>query len=437
MRNYLFIICLGLFTASCSNVVDGLNSNPNYFQEASTQVLLNHASLNVASICEANPARLACMFTDQMQGTDRQYTSYNSYNVISKDFNEIWDDFFQSGITQANIAKKQAIQEADLINEGIALILESYYFGEAAALFGSIPYSQVNDFENFPSPAFEPQMLILEEIQKTLDRGIELSGDVEVAFAIFETNATWGQVAQALKARYYLLVKNYEQAYESAKQSFNSDSDGLYIKHHTSNFSENLFWQFEEEVRGGYLSFNQSYLQRLLTSSDPLYKGNDKTDETARLNYYVASDGVKYNTSDSGLFGIEKKFPVISYEEIKLIEAESAYRMDLDDEAMNALNEVRSMWSSKYEQLYDLYELTDFNTEDGLLLEILLEKYVSVIGLPTFYDVNRTNNYISVPIKNSTTNLIPQRFLYPETEAFSNKNFPGYQDLFEPTEINK
>jgi hypothetical protein len=423
---------------SCTFFVDDLNTNPNYFQEADTQVLLNHASLNLASVCEANPARLACMFTDQMRGTDRQYTSYDKYNVISKDFNEIWDDIFQSGIAQALLAKQQAISEDDKIKEGIALILESYYFGEASALFGNIPFEQVNNAEDFPNPVFNDQEYIFNSIQQKLDDAIGLVNDIPVSLPVFETAGTWGQVANSLKARYYLLTKSYDKAIEAGVLAFNQPAEGLYIKHSAENFSENLFWQFEVEVRGGYLSFNNSFLQRILTAGTAEYKGNAKTDESIRLLHYVAADNVKYNTSPNGIFSIDAKFPVISYEEVQLILAESYFRTDDLDKAIEALNQVRTFWATKYNSQYDVYEESDFLDNDALLLEILVEKYVSVIGLPSFYDVNRTKNYIGVPIKNEPlTDKIPQRFLYPETEAFSNQNFPGYKNLFDPIPLNQ
>ena len=68
----------------------------------------------------------------------------------------------------------------------------------------------------------------------------------------------------------------------------------------------------------------------------------------------------------------------------------------------------------------------NLNKKDALRLEILLEKYCSVIGLPTYQDVLRTKNLIGVPIKSDDTEIIPQRFLYPLTESSSNSNFPTY-----------
>jgi starch-binding outer membrane protein, SusD/RagB family len=78
-------------------------------------------------------------------------------------------------------------------------------------------------------------------------------------------------------------------------------------------------------------------------------------------------------------------------------------------------------------------ESTPFN---AMIKEALLEKYCSVIGVPSFLDVNRTNNLINVPIKNANVTTIPQRFIYSSAEQASNSNFPGLVDQYVKTDIN-
>ena len=86
---------------------------------------------------------------------------------------------------------------------------------------------------------------------------------------------------------------------------------------------------------------------------------------------------------------------------------------------------------------YDDYVAADFADTDALHIEILKEKFCLVIGLPTFHDINRTNNMIGTTIKNENQTTIPQRFLYPSTEAASNDNAPEIVDFFQPTQINQ
>jgi hypothetical protein len=135
--------------------------------------------------------------------------------------------------------------------------------------------------------------------------------------------------------------------------------------------------------------------------------------------------------------------PVISFVEVQLIIAETATS---NSAKLTALNSVRSHNASKFSSTYDAYVEADFQTggivnkglssADAMKMEILLEKFCSVIGLPTYQDVLRTDNFINVPIKSSNTTMIPQRFIYPSSEEASNANFPGYVDQFEATPIH-
>lgn len=189
-------------------------------------------------------------------------------------------------------------------------------------------------------------------------------------------------------------------------------------------------------------------MSRLLDPTSEIYRGNTKTDESKRFSYYVAENGLSLNTTD-GFAAQKESFPVISFEEVQLIIAESSLLNASGDEAtaLAALNKVRANNAIKFNSQYDAYSMTDFETggilnknlneKDALRLEILLEKYCSVIGLPTYQDVLRTKNLIGVPIKSDDTEIIPQRFLYPLTESSSNSNFPGLIDQFVPTKINQ
>ncbi len=449
--NKLFLFLLGgiVMLSSCKGLVDDLNDDPNNFTDATAELLLNQAMLNIASVGEADPARIAAMFTDQMTGSDRQYTSYNAYNVTANNFDAIWEDVYQRGVTQAQLAKEKAVAEGNPIFQGMAQILEAYYFGEGAALFGDVPFSQVNDVDQFPDPQYEGQMTVFDGVQKLLDEGINNAGDFAAGNQIFNTGASWAEIGYALKARYYMVTKEYGAAKAAAENAgFTSDAKSVKIIHTTANFSENLFWQFEVEQRGGYLTWGNSYLWSMLNDTMTVYRGNTKTDEGARFAYYAS--GTDLNTSATGLFAVDSDFSIISYEEIQLILAEAALRVDNTDltTALDALNNVRNGWDAKLgTDVYQDYDLADFemggiaNTEDesqsgALIREVLEEKFISVIGPPTFYDVNRTKNMLNVPIKNTNAVTIPQRFLYPQTESASNANFPGLVDLYEPTEAN-
>ncbi|NJB37245.1 MULTISPECIES: SusD/RagB family nutrient-binding outer membrane lipoprotein [Flavobacteriaceae] len=442
---FLYIITVFLMLSSCESVVEDLNEDPNNFNDTSLSLILNHAILNVVSVAESDMARYATIFTDQFMGVDRQYGTLNGYSVTQSNFDEHWEDLYQRGITQAQIAKQKAIEANNTAAEGQALILEGYYFAEAALLFGDVPFSEVNNPE-IADPVYESQTTVLNGAINLIQEGISKASSISAANNVFSTNSSWGQIGNALLARYYLAQKEYGLANQAAKDAnFSSNSDDWSINHSPANFGENLFWQFEVEQRGDYLKVaapgeddnppNFSYMLELLDVNHPNYKGNSKTTEAARYSYYA--DGESINTTD-GFAAQTASFPVVSFEEMQLIIAETEILANSDNgAAIDALNLVRANNVTKYPgSQYDPYVESDFTDTEDLHIEILKEKFCSVIGVPTFHDTNRTQNLIGTTIKNSTQTTIPQRFLYPLTESSSNANAPEVIGLYVPTAVN-
>jgi len=445
MKKYLFILIAGAGLLSCEGPVEGLNDNPNQYTDSPISLLLNHTLLNVASIAEAEPARNATIFTDQFTGFDRQYGTLNLYSTNANTYEATWEDLYQRGITQAQIVKSKAQEGGNALVEGQALILEAYYFAEAALLFNDVPFSEVNNPE-FPDPQYEDQEAVIRAAITMLTEGSAKAGTASAANNVFATSSTWAQVASALKARYYLALGEYQNAHSAALDAnFSSKANDWSIKHSVANYGENLFWQFQVEQRADYLQIRGSYMSRLLKEGEDVYRGNAKTDETARYNYYVAADGVNLNTTN-GFAAQTAAFPVVSFEEVQLIRAEAAARLGVTEDAIAAINAVRASNATMFGSTYDAYVLADFQaggiadngqttTQMALVHETLFEKYCSVIGLPTYQDVLRTNNAIGVPIKNANETTIPQRFIYPASEEASNSSFPGFVEQMVKTDI--
>lgn len=464
-KNKIFAKAIGILLiatnlVSCENTVDGLNDDPNNATTVTTDLLLRQAMLNTASVAESDPARFAGMFTDQFRGGSRQYRTYNNYGVVSANFNNMWNYFTARGSMQAKLAAESAKKEGNKNKEVLATLFECYYFGEEALLWGDIPYTEANQ-EAFPDPKYDKQKDVLQAVITKLENLVPDLSTLTTSSNTYVVNSTlifgdvndanWGQIANSLIARYYLALKDYPKALAAAKKGIASANQSLEIQHSSANFAENLFYQFQAEQRTNYLRFNNSYFQQLLTAGSDNYRGNSKTNESTRLAYYTS--GVDLNTSPGGAFAKGASFPVISYYEILLIKAETEIRVNNDiGKAIEYLNEAREAWDTKLGvDAYQKYIESDFDSgaiantqnedkKDAVLREVLEEKYLSVIGLPTFYDVNRTNNFLGVPLKGSTDEgkiMIPQRFIYPSTESSSNSSFPGLTGLFVKTEVNK
>jgi hypothetical protein len=433
IRTYILLFALGFSLFSCSNYTDGINENPNRFTSAPGNLIIGQAELTVVKISASNSSRYGGIFTDQFTGSERQYETVNNYGVVAGDFNDAWGDLYTRGAAQARLANDAGVEDGDQLLVGVSQIMEALLMGEAASLWGDVPYSTAFDFTTNPDPSYDPQASVFTAVQSLLDKAINNVGGAAVANVygapIFvDNNALWSDVAHSLKARYYLVEKNYANALSEAKLGISSSSADLLSDHTDANGARNMYWQFVEVDRSGYLTVTDSNLHKLLDGRRARLLATPG--DSNRLAKYFTGD--ELNTSDDGFFGAESPFQIVSWIETKLIEAEAAQRTG--DDALTPFNDVRNYLESTYGGGFP----PSASSGDALLKEILEEKYISLPGsLQVFHDVRRTNNLIEVPIKGIGHATIPQRFYYPQVEINANESFPGLVDLFEPTPVNK
>ncbi len=478
---FIYIAFLtGLITlGSCKKLTDDLDVNPNQPTDAPADLVLNGAEVASILVYEGNLARIGGIFTNSFSGSDRQYVEYENYNSVAADYDDTWDNLYSGVIAQAKIGEEKATAVNNRLLMGIFQVLQAQAFGTAADLWGDVPFSEVGKPEEFPNPKFEPQAQVYAGVQTLLDNAIaNLSANVGQspgAKDIFfqGSAAQWVAVANTLKARYFLHTKNYAAAITAAQSGISDASDNMMAPHGNTYSSDfNLYYSFTVYDRPVYLTADGAYNPSLLTVGDPAYKGNAKTNETARLNYLYQEDiyvgGLELNSlsadfdgsspENTGFFGSDAAFPLVTFEENILTIAEASAKLNNPAAALSALNTFRAFMStggyinSGYVASglrYDPYLITDFlpvvgiankgnlSSNDALLKEILTERYVTFTGqIEQFTDVRRTKNFIGIPPKKGTQ--IPARFLYAQSEINTNPNTPAVVagDLFKETPIN-
>ena len=435
MKNlkFIFVFLITLAIASCESYTEDLNTDPNNFQNAPAELIIGQAQLGWMQLATSNSARYAGIFMNHFTGEDRQYISVNNYSTTAADYDDSWDDAYVDGIAQAQLSKRLAAEAGNVRLQGVALICEAALFGEMAALFGDVPFSEANDIANNPTPAYDNQADVLAGVQTLLDEAITKVGTATVATYFggnrLTSTATWAEIAWSLKARYYLIAKNYPIALTASRNGINTPAKSLRTVHTTVTNTENLYYQFMVDERDGYLGATDSHLLNLVTGVVPRVIATPG--ETQRAAFYFT--GTSPRTSAGGVFAETAPMNLISYEEVKLIEAEAANRTG-DAGDVTAFNQVRAYLATKYSGLFPA--TVSASGSPALLREILEEKYISLIGeLQPFHDVRRTNNLLNVPPK--TGSVIPQRFIYPQVEVDTNPNVPSpLPTLFDPTPIN-
>lgn len=428
---YMIVAALGMVSFGCESYVEGVNVNPNSFTDAPSGLIIGQAGLASVLLSESQPARFAGIFTDQFTGADRQFISYESYQVTAGDFDDTWGNIYTAGLAQTRLVQEKAAEDGNLGASGVAKIIEGWLAGEGAALFGDIPYSEAIQPNEFPNPKYDAQADVLNSVQAVLSSGIsDVQAGSAVSMEMYSGNYSWVEVAHTLKARYYLIAKDYTNAAAEAAQGISAPTKTLSAFHSSTIGQQNLYYQFGVLQRGGYLTVIRSTLRKMLQGEQARLLPTPG-DANRAAAYF---DGEELNYNAGGYFAIDADFPLISWEENQLILAEALARTGNEADAKTAFNALRAHLATTYGGEFPATDATGTT----LINQILEEKYCTLIGsFQVFHDLRRTKNVLGIPVKNSTASSIPQRFLYSQNEINTNTSFPGVVDIYTPTPVNQ
>jgi hypothetical protein len=473
------LLCLLSISFSCEKLVENLNTDPNNPTDASATLLLTAAQLGNISVQEGHLARVASMWSGYFTGSDRQYKDVDSYNITGSDFNNVWGFVYQGVVEQTKLIIEKSERTNNRLIQGIAKITRANSLGTAVACFGDIPYTEASNIDLYPNPAFESQSSVYASLQLLLDDAIAdlqsgAGSSPDAADIHFNGDGSkWLQTAYTLKSRFYLETKEYALAEEASSNGITSSDASLKVTHGNSlNVNENLMYAFIGRNRVGDINAATALAPTLLDPASPDYKGNAKTDETARFNYHYITvnpsgtvipvmPNVNSSPNSLGLFGQTASYPLVTFEENILTTAESKARLGKTGESLAALNTYRAYLnggggldptylSSAFSYKYEAYALDDFSTggvlhstglstNDALLKEILMERYITFNGqILGFNDLRRTRKEdVGVNLTPTTGNILPERMIYSEAEINSNTSAPNpIPGVFVVTPVN-
>jgi hypothetical protein len=467
MKNikYAALSLMLVFSVGCEKIVVGINDNPNEISSDSFEagvLLLKGIELANISVQAGHGTRIGGMWTGQTRGLILLYKSIAEYNISAEETNNIWQNAYQGVVKQARLLRQQTASGPKAKQySGITKVLEANTLGTLASLFGDIPYTEVAK-EEIADPKFDSQKFVFAQLQILLDEAIsDLTAAPNTAIAedlIYAgNNVKWIKAARTLKARLYVLTREYDKANQQALLGILTATDAmLYTPPAIGLGSTNLNYKMVIE-RGGYWGFTGSYLDNLLGK----VRNNAKTQENARLAYY-RFDGASA-TNNKGIAAINTPMVLVGFEENQLILAETAVRAGKTADGLAQLNKLRAYLAGGKAFLklnaadplkYDAYVLADFekggmenadgiSTDRALLREIIEERYVSgFTGLLAFDDLRRLGSKekdiaVLPPFNSPTIKQYPQRFIVAQSELSANQNAPKDPGIFSVTEVNK
>ncbi len=434
---------LALSFNSCQKDIKNINKeNPNQFSDSDPTLMITGAQMANVLFNEGEAARLAGIFNGYFVGYDRQYVSYQDYNMTSGDFDNSWATLYSEGVAQCRLIRTKADAVNNKTLSAVASITEAHLLLTASSLWGDIPNTEACR-DDIAKPKYDKMEDVHAYCIQLLDDAIPNVGGSGAYGNAYVAGFDWAEVANTLKARALMRKKDYAGALAAALNGVSQGKD-LRAKHDQETPGAwNLYYDFCYWNRGGYMSCDGSHVSKLMDTASSINRNNAKTDEMPRFEWYFLSDPSEaYSPLDPNFYGIyyaTTPYDLVTYVENELIIAECYARQSDNDKALDHLNNVRAEHDATYGS-FKAYDIADFgpgkmvsgtSVSEALLMEILEEKYVSLFGqIETFSDIRRTKNALGIPV--NTGSKLPARFLYPQSELTTNRdNVPTDQlDLF-------
>lgn len=416
----LIILSILAITSACNK-----NKTPEQNQTPNLDRLLSDAQVTLAqSLGGFDVAITSSLWLQQTKGDKGKALSRYEYTYTTKDADNLWLTMYRT-IHQLDSIINYAQEKKAYFYEAAADVLKAIALGNMTDLFGDIPYSEIYQTD---SAHFDPQQQIYQVVFQLLNQAINLinngdPGQIELGSGdkIYNWNMDlWKRAAYTLLARYHIHLSQVEDVDYS--QVLADLDNGL-----TSNDQDMKVYFYQYDVdnppiftylnKPGGIVNNINFLRMLANYQDP------RTRVLAYDGFWAQQDSY---------------FPLVQYTEALFIRSEAYWRLNMPDQAKDALKQAVKASLDKYlvndTAWYNNYcNYVDTLNNDTLIYEIYTQEYFDMVYNPEAYNLWRRVDYPNLtPV---TGDSIPVRFPYSQQELSRNPNSPQWGtdvDLYTP-----
>lgn len=476
------VLSVAMLTLSgCSKQYFDINNNPNQVTAASPVLVLPAAlATSGAYFSTEFPFLNLWMGYWNWSGnysiplSDRNYQFTNGY------FNGIWNDAY-TNLKNYNYIDQQGATLNQPYLQGMAKIMKALHFQYLVDTYGNIPYTQALQGIGTPTPTYDDQVAIYEDLFKQIDSALALfaTGDQQAKAGATVLNpgssdilfggkiAQWRKFANTLKLRMLLRQseKTGRQAFIQAQLAIIKNSGFSFLGsgenaqvnpgYQNSTNQQNPFYAyFGYGVTGSPTDQNNQYrankyaLDFYRSTNDPrigaYYFPVGGTGTTFFATNFGDLANAQPNTSVSAigpslLQGATQSAVIMSSHEALFLQAEAAqrgwitsdpktlYQQAITDSFVNA-GLTAAQAAAYYSQATDN---VGYDASTNKLTAIITQKWASLNGYSPFeaWSDYRRLGIPNVPISLSASNVrqIPVRLLYPQSEYQYNAANVGAQ----------
>jgi hypothetical protein len=459
----LTMCSLLLISTSCSDFLD-VNEDPNNPTEVSEPLLLTGLLANFTyQVLAGYPVRVTSTWVQQ-QASNVVLPHYGIYDVDENDVNNTWTFYsYSSAMQNAKILSESATANELYGYAGIAKIIWAWNMSIVTDLYGSAPFSQALDPDNYPQPAYDSQADIYTGIQEMLDQAIA-DIDRTDGLTTFVPGADdlvyggnmdgWRKLAFLLKARFHMRLSyapgfnasaQADLAIAAAANSFASNADNTTYSYLNEAGQENPWYQYTIDGKWNTdQQISEFFINNLTLNNDPRIYTIAGLDAGGTGMFVGHPNGAPAapDVSPIGSFYSAADADVVmaTYSEVKFIEAEAqlikgsvpnaqiAYDAALqasfdaqsDDIATNALDANNVSGASSDIAAYIAANGTLNANARTAYRQVMYEKYVALFSQFEVYNDWRRTGIPSLTVAQNA--IIPSmtqpamRFPYPSAE---------------------
>ena len=410
---------IAMLSVSCEDFFETDNSDPNRPFDVPISAALPAIQLTIVDSYGGLWSNFGNMFIQQVEGVERQWESFNRYDIQPVRFNQSWQQIYENVFVELRVVNEKAVEGELNHYLGVAKTLEAFALMMSTDVWGDIPYTEAGLGDANQNPVYDDQAGVLYPAIRTLltdaltlfdsAPGSLTPGSDDVIYGGNIDN--WKLAAHGMLARYYLHLGDNANALAEAKESFTDRSQNMGYDY--PGAGNDAPWAGFNDTRQGDLEFHPT-MRDLMTSL------ND-TDRLAVMDQTFDQDH-PYLTPD-------QRVDLLTYRELQFIIAETS--TDPAEQNTAYLNGINASFTEL--GLSDT-EYNAFLAQPGInpgagsltMETIMTQKYVGMFVQPeAFSDWRRTGIPTLTAVPESTSNVIPRRWFYPENEYLFNENAPA------------
>jgi hypothetical protein len=446
-----FTLLLFILTSCSEEAMDKVSENPNNPTDVPSNLLMSQVTASTAfGIYGTDLAWYASVFSEQTTGVHGQMEEADKRTGINSTIGDNqWGEAYATLLDLNTIIEKctNGEEAGNWSSAGIAKVLKVCVFSVLTDIWGEIPFTEACKGSEIRYPQYDTQESIYTNMFQLLNEAISdldktsIGNPGDYDFFYGGNTELWKKAAYAMKARLFNHLSNImpasysDSVLVSVSQAFASNEESLIFAVFNTTATGEHPWYQEQNDRGHH-AVSKTIDDIMSSRNDPrrhLWFSLIDGAIVAAPNGTAMSDqaGLIYSRFTDACLNATSPMPIITYDEVKFLEAEAYLRKGNNVDAYTSYLDGVQAALERAEIPPDSISnyIAQASVAPGsaslVLEDIITQKYCAFW---LFQPIEAYNDYrrTGIPAMQNTISEPPSRFPYPNNEVSNNPNIPDF-----------